>query len=124
MRVSALNQFPLVIVLVILAFAVQTAYAELEQVSVPFPPPYELDCTYSVGDYLIFNCLWRSPLLPANVTAQLEALNENADILPDDEYEASRDKIIMSWFSPVTNCPTSWITLNVSGWWGQSMISD
>jgi len=88
------------ILLILLAVPMALASAEFQQVSVPFPPPYELDCTYSVGTYLIFNCIWRSHVIPANVTAELEQLGRSIDILPEDEYEISQNKIIMSWLSP------------------------
>ncbi len=76
------------------------ASAEFQSVSVPFPPPYETDCVYSVGEYLIFMCTWRSPIIPANVTAELEQLARSIDILPEDEYEVSKTKIIIDWLSP------------------------
>ena len=77
------------------------AFAEFQSVSVPFPPPYEVDCVYSVGEYPIFMCTWRGPAIPFEVKAELEQLERSIDILPTEEYEASKTKIIMSWLNEV-----------------------
>ncbi len=87
----------LISIILATALSIAPAFAEIEQVSIPFPPPYMLDCSYSVGEFLIFNCIWRSDRIPANVTADLEQLEKSIDILPAEEYEASKDKIILDW---------------------------
>ena len=76
------------------------AVAELQSVNIPFAPPYMLDCTLSQDEFLIFNCIWRSDRIPPNVITELEQLKRSIDILPPEEYEVSRDKIIISWLSP------------------------
>jgi len=76
------------------------AYGELQSVNVPFAPPYMLDCSLSQDDFLIFNCIWRSDRIPDDVKAELEQLARSIDILPTEEYEINKAKIIMSWLSP------------------------
>jgi len=73
------------------------AFAETEQVNIPFPPPYMLDCSYSVGEFLIFNCIWRSDRIPEDVQLELSSIDNRTALLPPEEIEASKDKIILEW---------------------------
>jgi len=89
-----------IVLILALGIGMTGAFAELQSVNIPFPPPYETDCTYSVGEYPIFLCSWRGPAIPFAVKAELEQLERSIDILPTEEYEASKTKIIMSWLAP------------------------
>ncbi len=97
------NKLKLLVLITFIALSAltmqQIAYAEIDPTDIPFPSPWMKDCTYSVGEFLIFNCLWRSDRIPEEVQADLEQLEENIDILPEDEYEASKTRIIIDWLT-------------------------
>jgi len=76
------------------------AYGEEETVNVPFPGPYMLDCSFSTGEFLIFNCIWRSDRIPDDVKEALLDIEAVEDLIGKDEVEASKAKIIISWLSP------------------------
>ncbi len=76
-----------------------SANAETQRVDVPFPGPYMLDCTYSVDEFLIFNCLWRSDRIPESVQEELKAIENRTVILAPEEVQASKDKIIIDWLT-------------------------
>ena len=85
--------------MLILAISITTtlAYAEKQSVDIPFPPPYMLDCSYSVGEFLIFNCIWRSNMIPDEVQDAITNLETKTDILPPEEIEAGVKRIIIDW---------------------------
>lgn len=86
--------------IIAISISVIGAHAEIEQVSIPFPGPYMLDCSYSVGEFLIFNCIWRSDRIPEDVKVALLDLEAVKELIGEKEVEASQAKIIMSWLSP------------------------
>lgn len=73
------------------------AYAEPITFNVPFPPPYHNTCSYSIGDFLIFNCIIRGDKIPEDVKNQLSYYDNFTGVLPPEEIEAFKDKIIIDW---------------------------
>ncbi len=56
-----------------------------------------LDCSYSVGEFLIFNCIWRSDRIPDEVKNELSYYENFTGVLPPEEIEAFKDQIIIDW---------------------------
>jgi len=89
-----------IVLILLLGVGMTAAFAEIEQVNIPFPPPYMLDCSFSTGEFLIFNCIWRSDRIPEDVQHELSSIDNRTGFVPPEEIEASKDKIILKWLSP------------------------
>jgi len=94
------NKLKIIALIALVALiSIPIAYGEIDPTNVPFPSPWMKDCTYSVDEFLIFNCIWRSDRIPDEVKDKLANLENKTDILPPDEYEASKTRIIIDWLT-------------------------